>query len=78
MNPMSINSVVFYPRFSSPEVGDFGLFNFNDEFLGEHQRTFRLCAKGGDTIEMREGRFFRNGEDFDKNFDFKTQLLLIR
>ena len=63
-----VNSHLFASSLVKPEVGDFVVFlpplpNVSESDL--HIYVKRLCGLGGDIIEMKNGVFFLNGENFD-------------
>ena len=60
----------FLYRFRSPARGDIIVFRYPDE----PRRPFikRLAAMGGDTVELREGRVFVNGQSLDGKGIFRV------
>ena len=60
----------FIYRFRTPHRGDIIVFRFPED----PKRPFikRLVARGGDTVEIREGRVFVNGEPLDGSGIFAT------
>lgn len=50
-----------------PENLDFICFYHNDNLSGNHIRTFRLCGRPDDMIEIRTGDLYINGQMADAN-----------
>lgn len=53
------------------ENGDFICYKYEDEEFGKQIRIFRLVGKEEDTIEIKNGILFLNGEIFNKTIDLK-------
>ncbi|MFW6071653.1 MAG: signal peptidase I [Candidatus Bipolaricaulota bacterium] len=57
-------------NFRKPERGDIIVFWHNTEEGGRTRYVKRLIAKGGDTVEIKDGDIYLNGEELSgENFD---------
>ena len=63
------DSYVFTSNLVSPERGDFVSYNYLDPVYGEQIWMHRLCGEEGDTLEMRRGVLYVNGQSFDVNLN---------
>jgi signal peptidase I len=63
---LKLNSHIITTSFVSPDVGDFIAFHPPLPLNKAQIYIKRLCATGGDIIEMQNGVFYRNDENFDK------------
>lgn len=50
---------------------DFIVFNFQDDFFGKYEKVSRLVAKEGDTVQLKDGVFYRNGKNGDQDLSLK-------
>jgi len=66
---LRMNSFQIVSNLKEPSIGDFIIYNYNDNLLGEHTRVHRLCAFENDTIELRNGTLFINNINFDENLN---------
>jgi len=68
-NEPAIKSNTYFLVSNLPKIKKRDIISFKhiDQFLGEHQRIYRLVAKGNDTVEIIDGVLFVNGQNFDQN-----------
>ena len=67
---LKINSKTLVSNLIEPKIGDFICYKFQDELLGKHIRIHRLCGIENDTVEIKNGILYLNGENIDKETDF--------
>ncbi|WP_161555148.1 signal peptidase I [Dokdonia sinensis] len=67
--------IVFTSRFSPIEKNDFVVYERNDPEYGFGTYIFRLKGVGGDTIQMKKGQLFVNGDNSDTNLNLKYSYL---
>jgi signal peptidase I len=68
----------FSSTLKSYHNNDLVCFKYNDFNFGKGVWVFRLCGQYGDVIEMRNGIFYLNGENFDKNLNLINQYKVSR
>ncbi len=74
---LKIGSLLLAYKYKKPSRFDFVVFRA--PILGTQQTELyvsRLCAFGGDTIEVRDGVAFINGHNIDSNLPLKTQFVI--
>lgn len=59
-------SSVLVSNIGEPDIGDFIVFKHTDSIIKNNYWVFRLVGKENDTIEIRNGIFYRNGKNIDK------------
>lgn len=69
----------FSSNLMKPNLFDFICFRHNDNIVGNQIWVFRLYGKDGDTIELKNGVVFVNGQDVDKNrmLNFSYKLSMV-
>ncbi|GGE08050.1 signal peptidase I [Psychroflexus salis] len=73
---IKLNSRIFVSNLASYENGDFICYEYENEMLGKHIRVHRLLGKANDTIEIKDGILFINGQNFDRTIDLQHFYLL--
>ncbi len=68
---IKLNSKIFVSNLADFDNGDFICYEYVNEMLGKHIRVHRLLGKANDIIEIKNGIFFINGENFDKTIELK-------
>ena len=66
---LPLNSRMLVTNLIKPKLGDFICFEYEDEMFGEFIKVNRLVAKANDSVEIKNGILFINGENFDQNID---------
>ncbi|WP_430411893.1 signal peptidase I [Kordia sp.] len=74
-------SYILTTSLKTPKRGDLITFTFNDRLshdlpYQDFNYIFRLCGVENDTIEIKKGVLYVNGENFDKQFELKHSYLL--
>ena len=73
---IKLNSKIFVSNLADYENGDFICYEYENEMLGKHIRVHRLLGKANDTIEIKNGIFFINGQNFDKTVELQHFYLI--
>ncbi len=73
---IKLNSKIFVSNLANYENGDFICYGYKDEMLGKHIRVHRLLGKANDTIEIKNGIFYINRQNFDKTIELKHLYLI--
>lgn len=68
---ITLNSKIFVSNLADFENGDFICYEYKNEMLGKHIRVHRLLGKANDIVEIKDGIFFINGQNFDKTIELK-------
>lgn len=66
---IKLNSKIFVSNLADYENGDFICYEYENEMLGKHIRVHRLLGKANDTIEIKDGVLFVNGQNFDQTIE---------
>lgn len=66
---MKVGSYCFASNLVTPQLFDFICFRYSSEQEGNHNRVYRLCGRGSDKIEIKDGTLFVNKKDADKNLN---------
>ncbi len=65
---LKMGSHVFATNLKKPSINDFICFTAFDSMTNQNQLiTFRLCAMGGDRVEIKDGKLLVNGANADKD-----------
>ena len=71
-------SHIFSSNLITPKRFDFICYKVTDPDFGKQIWFHRVCGMPGDTIEIREGDLFVNGESQDQHFNLKKLYLIPR
>tara|TARA_R110001592_G_scaffold9723_5_gene51509 strand:+ start:7592 stop:8260 length:669 start_codon:yes stop_codon:yes gene_type:complete len=66
---IEINSYIISTNLIEPKKKDFITYLHSDTIFGKQTWLHRLCAVANDTILMKNGVLYVNGENFDKNLN---------
>lgn len=70
------NSKIFVSNLIEFKNGDFVCYKYKDETLGNHVRVHRLLGSSGDVVEIKDGVFYINEQNLDKNIELKHFYLI--
>ena len=72
------DSRFFASNLIEPKPLDFVCFYAEDKFSGRQLRTFRICGKAGDILEIKNGHLFVNKKSLDEQINVQHNYRLSR
>jgi signal peptidase I len=75
---IKMGSSIYVSNDLKPVRFDFICFRTKTAEMGEYTAMYRLCAFGGDTVEIRNGDLFINEEPVDQSFSLMNQYIIAQ
>lgn len=73
---LPLNSRMISTNLKTPEILDFIVFSHRDSILEKGQRVFRLMGVENDTIQIKDGVLYRNGDNLDVDLDLMKNYII--
>ena len=69
---------MFVSALKKPQIDNFLAFKHYDTLVGNYEAMFRVMGMANDTVELKNGIFFRNGKNIDQAISLSHSFLIGR
>ena len=73
---LPLNSRMISTNLKESKVLDFIVFSHRDAIMGDGQRVFRLMGIENDTIQIKDGILYKNGDNLDVDLDLMKNYVI--